>query len=164
MPEETHTPLIERPYTGPERRSGIDRRRVRQPLFSRHRLAGKRSRPRRRADREKAYFLDRYSYRTFLVVMAIVLLSILDAALTLYLMRHGASEVNPVMAYFLSYGPTVFFIAKYALTTFSIVVILVYGNSFLFGTRLRVKLLFIGALLPFMLVVLWEIFLCLTVL
>ncbi len=163
MPEETATPSAEQPYNGPERRSGIDRRRVHQPLLSRYRLAGKRSRPRRRSDRERAYFLDRYSYRTFLVVLAIVLLSILDAALTLHLMRRGASEVNPVMAYFLSHGPTVFFVAKYALTAFSILVILVYGNNFLFGTRLRVKLLFIGALLPFGLVVLWEIFLCLTV-
>ena len=164
MPEEIHIHSSEQPYTGPERRSGIDRRRVRQPIFSRHRLAGKRSRPRRRADREKAYFLDRYSRRTLLVILAIVLLSILDAALTLFLMRHGAAEVNPVMAYFLGHGPTVFFIAKYVLTTFSIIIILIYGNNFLFGTRLRVKLLFLGALAPFALVVLWEVFLCLTVL
>ncbi len=152
----------EQTYSGPERRSGRDRRSGRPPIFSRHRLAGKRSRPRRKADRQKAYFLDRYSYRTFLVILAIVVLSIVDAALTLYLMRHGADEINPVMAYFLSHGPTVFFIAKYIFTTFSIVVILIYGNNFLFGTHLRVKLLFLAALVPFAVVIGWEIFLCLT--
>jgi len=163
MPEEIQINTAEQPYTGPERRSGFDRRNGRKSILSRYRLAGKRSRPRRRADRQKAYFLDRYSYRTFLIILAIVLLSILDAALTLHLISHGASEINPVMAYFLRHGPTAFFIAKYTLTAFSIVVILIYGNNFLFGTRLRVKLLFLAALAPFSVVVLWEIFLCLTI-
>jgi len=162
MPEEIQISAAGQPYTGPERRSGRDRRNGRAPIFSRHRLAGKRSRPRRKADRRKAYFLDRYSYRIFLVILAITLLSITDAALTLYLMRHGAAEINPVMAYFLSHGPTAFFIAKYILTTFSVVVILIYGNNFLFGTRLRVKLLFLAALVPFAMVIVWEIFLSLT--
>jgi hypothetical protein len=163
MPEEIQTISAEKHYTGPERRSGVDRRNVRKPIFSSYRLSGKRSRPRRQADRQKAYFLDRYSYRTFLVILAIVLLSIFDAALTLHLISHGAAELNPAMAYFLRHGPTAFFIAKYALTAFSIVVILIYGNNFLFGTRLRVKLLFLAALAPFSLVVLWEIFLLLTI-
>lgn len=163
MPQEIQINSAEEHYTGPERRSGRDRRNGRRPILSKHRLAGQRALPRRKADRQGAYFLDRHSYRTFLIILAIFLLSITDAALTLHLLSRGAAEINPVMAYFLSHGPIVFFIAKYLLTTFSMVVILVYGNNFLFRTRLRVKLLFLAALVPFSLVVLWEIYLCLII-
>ena len=163
MPQEIQINSAEEHYTGTERRSGRDRRNGRRSIFSKHRLAGQRALPRRKADRQGAYFLDRHSYRTFLIILAIFLLSITDAALTLHLLSRGAAEINPVMSYFLNHGPTVFFIAKYLLTTFSMVVILVYGNNFLFRTRLRVKLLFLAALAPFSLVVLWEIYLCLII-
>jgi len=162
MPAEINIGSAEQRHSGAERRSGRDRRKGLRSIFSRYRLAGQRAHPRRKADRQKAYFLDRHSYRTFLVILAIFLLSIIDAVLTLHLISRGAAEINPVMAYFLKRGPSVFFIAKYLLTTFSMIVILNYGNNFLFRTRLRVKILFLAALVPFILVVLWEIYLCLT--
>ncbi len=146
-------------FSGPERRSGRDRRHRQASIFSKSRLAGLRHRPRRREDRRKAFSVDRHSPRTLVVILLIILLSISDAALTLYLIGHGAAEINPLMRYFLHYGPGVFFIVKYLLTSLSLFIILIYKDNFIFETRLRVKILFWAALVPFLLVVAWEVIL-----
>lgn len=36
--------------------------------------------------------------------------------MTLYLLNHGANEINPLMAYLLKIGPYAFFVFKYGLT------------------------------------------------
>lgn len=148
-------------FPGPERRSGRDRRNRQPSIFSKSRLAGLRLQPRRFEDRQKAFSVDRHSPRTLAIILLIILLSISDAALTLYLIGHGAAEINPLMRYFLHYGPGAFFGAKYLLTSFSLLIILIYKDNFLFETRLRVRVLFWAALVPFLLVVTWEVILCL---
>ncbi len=115
--------------------------------------------PRREDERAGEYYADRYSARTLLLVLLILALSIADAFLTLYLIGHGAAEVNPVMAHFLEYGPAAFLAAKYVLTVSSILLLLIHKNMFLFRTRLRAKILFLVFLGIFLAVVLWEIYL-----
>jgi len=107
----------------------------------------------------KSYFLDHYSLRVFGIIIGIILLSLTDAMLTLYLIRNGAAEVNPVMEHFLRYGPLPFLAAKYLLTTASIVLLLIYKNVHIFGTKIRAKYLFIIIFLIFASVVIWELFL-----
>lgn len=112
---------------------------------------------------QKSYFLDHYSLRVFSIIIGIILLSVIDAILTLYLIRHGAAEINPIMEHFLKYGPLPFLAAKYLLTTASVVLLLIYKNVHIFGTKIRAKYLFIIIFLVFVSVVLWEIFLILCV-
>jgi len=125
---------------------------------------GRRKGVRRDEDNRESYFLDHFSLRIFIVIIAIILLSLTDALLTLYLIRHGAAEVNPIMEHFLRYGPLPFLAAKYLLTTASIVLLLIYKNVYIFRTRIRAKYLFIVIFLIFASVVLWELFLILFVL
>ena len=121
---------------------------------------GSRNRIRRFDDHhQKSYFLDHYSFLIFTIIIGIILLSITDAMLTLYLIHHGAAEVNPIMNHFLKYGPLPFLAAKYLLTTASVVLLLIYKNVHIFGTKIRAKYLFIIILLIFIFVVLWELFL-----
>ena len=120
---------------------------------------GRRKEVRRNEDNRKSYFLDHYSLRVFGVIIGIILLSLTDAMLTLYLIRNGAAEVNPVMEHFLRYGPLPFLAAKYLLTTASIVLLLIYKNVHIFGTKIRAKYLFIIIFLIFASVVIWELFL-----
>ncbi len=120
---------------------------------------GRRKGMRRHEDHQKSYFLDHYSLMVFSIIIGIVLLSITDAMLTLYLISHGAAELNPVMEHFLKYGPLSFLAAKYLLTTASVVLLLIYKNVHIFGTQIRAKYLFIIILLIFASVVLWELFL-----
>jgi hypothetical protein len=125
---------------------------------------GRRKKIRRNKDHQESYFLDHYSSRVFAIIIGIILLSLTDAMLTLYLIRHGAAEANPVMEHFLRYGTLTFLAAKYLLTTASIVLLLIYKNVHLFGTRIRAKYLFIVIFLIFASVVLWELYLILFVL
>jgi len=120
---------------------------------------GRRREVRRNDDNQESYFLDHYSLRVFGIIIGIILLSLTDALLTLYLIRHGAAEVNPIMEHFLRYGPLPFLAAKYLLTTASIVLLLIYKNVHIFGTRIRAKYLFIVIFLIFASVVVWELFL-----
>ncbi len=125
---------------------------------------GRRKEMRRHEDHQKSYFLDHYSLRIFSIIIGIILLSITDAMFTLYLVRHGASEVNPIMDHFLKYGPLPFLAAKYLLTTASVILLLIYKNVKIFRTKIRAKYLFILVFLIFISVVLWELYLILFVL
>ncbi len=89
---------------------------------------GKRRIIRRQADRGRLFFVDHYSQWFLFVILTIVLLSITDGLLTLFLLNHGASEANPVMAYFLKFGPFAFIAVKYSLTSFGVMVLLVFRN------------------------------------
>ncbi len=121
---------------------------------------GRRNKVRRFDDHhQKSYFLDHYSLMVFSIIIGIILLSVTDAMLTLYLIRNGAAEINPIMEHFLKYGPLPFLVAKYLLTTASVILLLIYKNVHIFGTKIRAKFLFIIILLIFASVVLWELFL-----
>ena len=124
---------------------------------------GRRKEMRRDEDNQDSYFLDHYSSSVFAIIIGIILLSLTDAMLTLYLIRHGAAEANPVMEHFLLYGTLPFLAAKYLLTTASIILLLIYKNVHIFRTRIRAKYLFIIIFLIFASVVLWELYLILFV-
>ena len=127
-------------------------------ILSRYWLTGRREAVRRQADRQKPYGIDRHSSKTLAAILSIIALSILDGEFTLFLISHGASEMNPVMAYFLDHGPLAFFGAKYLLTCSCLVFILLNANSYLFGTKLRGKILFVLLAIPFALVIKWQLY------
>ena len=120
---------------------------------------GRRKEVRRLDDHRKDHFLDLHSLRAFSITIVVALLSIIDATLTLYLVRNGATEINPIMEYFLKYGPLPFITVKYLLTTASMVLLLIHKNVYLFRTKIRAKFLFIIFFVIFASVVLWELYL-----
>ena len=125
---------------------------------------GRRERIRRVSDRERTFFFDRYNQKLFAAITAILMLSICDALLTLILIDRGASEINPVMAYFLKYGPLPFIIAKYFLTSFGVVILLIFKNTFLTKVRIYTYSLFSCVILAFSTVIAWQLFLIFTAL
>lgn len=140
-------------------RAGQDRRRRTLPSL-RYLIAGGRRRTVRRSeDRQRVVILDRYSPKLFGCIVGILLLSVLDALLTLYLMEHGSTELNPVMDYFLKKGPLLFAVAKYALTCVAVVTFLVVTNSIVPRSNFRAQRLFPYALIAFGAVIAWEIML-----
>jgi len=139
-------------------RSGDDRRRPGLPRLRYLFLGGRRRAVRRATDTRRVFILDRYSPRLFAAMMGILVLSILDAALTLYLVAHGASEINPVMNYFLQMGPAVFMTAKYLFTSIAVVIFVLLAQSVLpWSSRFTPQRLYQYALLAFGGVVVWEI-------
>jgi hypothetical protein len=95
----------------------------------------------------------------FATILLIVVLTILDTFFTLELVSHGATEINPIMCYYLNHGPLVFFAVKYTVTSTSIFLVLAIKESY--GRKTTVPL---GTFLAFPvialgLVVSWEVYL-----
>ena len=109
-------------------RSGKDRRtkngfNIRSLLFG-----GKREKIRRQEDTSRIFYVDQFSPVLFFTIVSILFLCVLDALLTLFLLRQGAYEISPVMAYFLKFGPFVFFISKYLMTITALICFLMFRN------------------------------------
>ena len=102
-------------------RSGKDRRtksgfNIRSFLFG-----GKREKIRRQEDTRRIFYVDQFSPGLFFTIVSILFLCVLDALLTLFLLHHGAYEISPVMAFFLKFGPFIFFTSKYLLTIIPVI-------------------------------------------
>ena len=98
----------------------------------------------------------------FAAITVILMLSIFDALLTLILIERGSSELNPVMAYFLEYGPLSFIISKYLLTSFGVVILLIFKNVFIDKINMYTHSLFVCVIFVFSTVIVWELFLLFT--
>jgi hypothetical protein len=109
-------------------RSGNDRRTkssfsIRSLLFG-----GRREKIRRQEDTRRIFYVDQFSPVLFFTIVSILFLCVLDALLTLFLLGQGAYEISPVMAYFLKFGPFVFFTSKYLLTITALICFLMFRN------------------------------------
>lgn len=142
-----------------DRRSGIDRRKTARPVVRYLYRGGKREMIRRRKEGNIIFLADRYSQTLFGAIILILFFSAVDGLLTLFLIDHNATELNPVMAYYLNVGPYAFFSVKYLLTSVAVVVLLLYRDVFLPTIRIYTRTLFYVIAATFMTVVLWELFL-----
>jgi len=142
-----------------DRRSEKDRRSQDVPDIKSLFIYGRRKKIRRKDDKYKIFYFDQYSSRIFVAIVLILFLSIIDAFLTLFLIDCGASEINPIMAYFLNFGPFTFMGVKYFLTCYSIIVLLIFNNVFLRKLKIHTRSLFSYAIGVFMIVIGWELFL-----
>jgi hypothetical protein len=140
-----------------EKRSGKDRRTHRFPKLRYLLFAGRRAHARREEDWEGTFYFDRYSSNIFGAIVLILLLSVLDALLTLYLLDRGSTELNPVMSYFLKYGPFVFMGAKYFLTCMGVVILLLFRNALRKRSVTHARYLFSYIIGAFSTVIFWEL-------
>jgi len=107
-----------------------DRRKRPTPFISRYSfLGGRRKITRREEDKKRYVFVDLYSTRLFIILLVLSALSIIDTYCTLSLIRENlASEVNPIMAFFLGYGSTPFILSKYLFTTIPLFILCICKN------------------------------------
>lgn len=113
-----------------DRRSGNERRTMTLAAYW-HGARKPRRRSGRRSTDHRAV-VDWHSPRLLIPVFAILCLSALDAGLTVTLMRHGAAELNPVMAWFLPHNLLGFAITKIALTGSGLCVLVACSRMRLF--------------------------------
>ena len=89
----------------------------------------KRKTIRREPEKEKHFFVDLYSTRLFIAVLALICLSCLDAFLTVSLIERGnVVEANPFMSYFLDYGIMPFTLGKFIITASALLVLVLFKN------------------------------------
>jgi hypothetical protein len=83
----------------------------------------------RRADDSEVLFLDWHHPWLFFLSVGIMLMSCLDAVMTLELIQRGMIEVNPVMAAMLAQGTTAFAASKMAMTGTSILTLVFLAKA-----------------------------------
>ncbi len=88
--------------------------------------------------------------------MLIVLLSCIDAAMTLTLLEHGAYEVNPVMAPIVGGSPLVFTLVKVGLTAGGVILLTLAARMRAFG-KIPVSFLLYAVLLGYGSLVFYEL-------
>jgi hypothetical protein len=142
-------------------RQGTDRRQRFLPPLRYLLYKGRRRQIRRQEDHRRLLLLDHYSSGLFAAMILILAFSVADAFLTLWLVDRGATELNPVMAYFLARGPAVFIGAKYLLTSFSVVILVVFSQVFLYRVGIYIRSIIASILMLFSSVIAWEVYLLL---
>jgi hypothetical protein len=150
-------------FVASENRSGGDRRRRRIPHLKYLLFNGRRQNVRRETDRYRLFIFDCYAPSLFAVIVAILFFSVIDAYLTLYLVENGSSELNPVMAYFLEFGPWSFLGAKYFLTCGAVLILLLFKNVMFTRPKIYAESIFGYVIIVFVMVILWEVLLIFSV-
>jgi len=89
---------------------------------------GRRKGERRIENKGKAVYVDSYPGYLMLCSIAILLLSIMDAFLTLKILAHGGEELNWFMAVLIDKGIEQFIVFKMALTSLALVILVIHNN------------------------------------
>ena len=140
-------------------RSGKDRR-TKSGFNIRSLLSGgRREKIRRQDDTRRIFYVDHYSPGLFFTIVSILFLCALDALLTLYLLSHGGNETNPVMVYFLKFGPFTFFACKYLLTIIPVIILLMFRNIVLRMIKISTRSVLHILAVFYLVVIVWELYL-----
>jgi len=113
--------------TASERRKAADRRHHSWRTLTYCGLQGQGRRHLARRDGH-SYYLDWYKPSLVFTGLAVLLLSCLDALLTLTLLNRGAYEANLLMAHLLETSDVVFVVTKVAVTAIGIVFLLMHSH------------------------------------
>lgn len=140
-----------RPFV--ERRSGRDRRKLSLRSLVQGGLLRRRRRGRRWDDHHQ--ILDWHEPLLFVLALAILLLSITDALMTLTLLTLGAEEANPFLDYVLTRRPEMFAGVKLALTGGPLVVLAALARARLFRV-IRVRTVLHCCVVGYVMLVAYE--------
>jgi hypothetical protein len=110
----------------------------------------------RRVDARSLRDLDWHQPQWLAVAMLIVVLSCVDAALTLTLLAHGAYEVNPIMAPIVGGSALLFTLVKVGLTAGGVVLLTLAARMRAFG-RIPVSFLLYAVLVGYGTLVIYEL-------
>jgi hypothetical protein len=111
-----------------DRRTGKDRRRKPTPALSRYTLLGRRRRIRRKSDQERGGYIDHYSGGLFIALILIASLNILDSFFTILVLNDGGWEVNPIVRSVIESCGNGFWVWKFSLVSFSLILLALHSN------------------------------------
>ena len=98
-----------------------------------------------------------FSWKYVVTLFITLVFCILDGALTIFLVKRGAWEANPLMRHALAVSHEYFFILKYFLTAGGLLFLLHHGNRKLFGGLLTVEEVAGGIVLFYEGLIIYEI-------
>ncbi len=137
-----------------------DRRDRRQPSLKGffYGLFRARRRGPRRAENYLSHYSDWYDVKLLVLSLSLLLLSCLDAAMTMKLLSLGAVELNPIMDELLKQGTKYFVGIKITVTALCIIV-LVAHNRFKIFNLIRVDVVLLTAVFIYLGLVTYEFYL-----
>jgi hypothetical protein len=141
------------------KRLSVDRRMRKIPPLKYLLFGGRRTGARRQRDKKGLVWGDTYDPKILIIILSIITLSLVDGFFTLFLIGHGASEVNPIMNYFLDLNPWAFMFAKFVFTCSGLICMLVLSHTDFKPLNLRVRSIFSIILVAFLIVIIWQIYL-----
>ena len=140
-----------------ERRDRSDRRRPSLKGFVYGLFRARRRGP-RRAENYLSHHTDWYDVKLLVLSLSLLLLSCLDAAMTMKLLSFGAVELNPIMDELLKQGTKYFVGIKIAVTALCILVLVAHNRFKIFNT-IRVDIILIAAVFIYLGLVTYEFYL-----
>ncbi len=111
-----------------DRRSFKDRRRQPTPGLSKFILAGRRTIFRRSEERKAGGYVDRYGSGLFFLLVLILGLNLLDAFLTMLILRNGGQELNPVVCFAIRLFGDKFWIWKFLWVSIPLILLCVHNK------------------------------------
>ncbi len=111
-----------------DRRTIKDRRQKPTPLLSKYTLWGRRRSFRRKEDRERGGYVDRYHPGMLFLLILVAGLNILDAFFTLIILDYGGWELNPVVYSVINILGDNFWIWKFGLVSLSLVLLCLHSK------------------------------------
>ena len=105
-----------------------DRRRQPTPGLSRYTFLGRRRTFRRKSDREKGGYIDRYSSKLFFFVILILGLNVLDVLLTVMILDSKGWEWNPIVRSVIEAHGDRFWIWKFAIVSVSLILLCLHSK------------------------------------
>ena len=118
--------------------------------------------PRRVANRRPAddqwAVVDWHDQGLFMVSMAIVLMSCMDAFFTLNLLNLGAQELNYFMDVLVASDTSIFLLVKFSLTSLGVICLVTFAR-FRLGGFLRVQRILEALCAMYACLIIWEIYL-----
>ena len=142
-----------------ERRSFRDRRMQPTPLFSRYTFWGRRKMLRRKEDREKGGYVDRYGPGLLFFLILIVGLNVLDSFFTMIILECGGWEMNPIARSAMEVYGDQFWVWKYMLVSANLILLCLHSR-FWYVSRiiLWITLLFLGVIFYEIILLKYQIF------
>ncbi len=105
-----------------------DRRKHPTPMLSRHTFFGRRTGFRRKADRQRGGYIDRYHPALLFLLLLITGLSALDSAFTITILDRGGQELNPIVGSVIELYGDRFWIWKFALVSGCLVLLCLHSK------------------------------------
>jgi hypothetical protein len=111
-----------------DRRIREDRRKQPTPGLSRFTIDGRRRSFRRREERRRGGYVDRYGSGLLFLIVLIVGFNVLDAWLTMTILENGGWETNPVVSSVIQLYGHKFWIWKFAVVSIPLVLLCLHSK------------------------------------
>jgi len=105
-----------------------DRRKQPTLALSRFAVKGQRSSFRRKGERKRGGYVDRYGPGLLFLIVLIVGLNVLDALLTMMILEDGGWEMNPVVRSVIQIYGHRFWIWKFAIVSFPLILLCLHSK------------------------------------